>query len=58
MTIETGIQWSEFDRNDRLIMKRKIFQAATAEKTEQTRDKFITKLEKKANFNDIEAFLN
>ena len=49
---EYGIRWSEFDRNDRLVVKERIF------KTEKARDKAIEKLEQKPNFNAFEAWLN
>jgi len=48
-TKEFGVRWTEFDRHDYLITKEKIFNSAEA------RDRFITKLEKKDNFNQVVA---
>lgn len=43
------LRWSEFDRNDRLVVKAKEF------KTEKALNTFVGKLEQKGNFNEIEA---
>ena len=45
-----GIEWREFDRNDRLVMKDKFF------KTRKAMDKFIEKLEQKDNFYEIVGY--
>jgi fructose-1,6-bisphosphatase len=47
---EYGVRWSEFDRNDRIVKKEKIF------KSEAAMQSFIKKLEAKDNFNKIEAY--
>ena len=44
-----AVAWSEFDRNDRLIVKQKEF------KTEKAMSSFIAKLENKNNFNEVIA---
>ena len=49
---EYGIKWTEFNRNDQLIGKERIF------KTLSARAKFIEKLIEKDNFNAIEAYHN
>lgn len=43
------VAWREFDRNDRLTTKRKVFQSETA------MQRFIAKLEQKSNFHSIVA---
>lgn len=48
---EFGVRWSEFDRNDRIVKKEKVFT------TKQALDKFKIALEKKDNFNKFEAWL-
>lgn len=48
---EYGIRWSEFDKNDRLVKKEKIFD------TQARLDSFNKKLMQKDNFNKIEAML-
>ena len=48
--IRFSIMWNEFDRNDRLVTKTKHF------RTEAARNKFISKLEDKSNFNEILAY--
>ncbi len=45
-----AIAWTEFDRNDCLVSKRKEF------KTEAAMVKFGMRLEDKANFNEIIGF--
>jgi len=45
-----GVEWQEFDRNDRLVMKDKFF------KTKKAMDKFIEKLEQKDNFYKIVGY--
>lgn len=47
-----GVQWTEFDKNDRMKRKKKIF------KTEKQRDKFVEKLEQKDNFLRFDAWSN
>jgi hypothetical protein len=48
--MEYGIRWSEFDKQDRIVVKQKFFNS------EKKVDKWIDKLEKKDNFNTIVAF--
>lgn len=45
-----GIEWTEFNNRDRLVGKKKFF------KTEKDRTRFIDKLEKKNNFNQVMAY--
>lgn len=44
------VTWQEFNRNDRIVTKRKVF------KSEQAMDKFIEKLCEKDNFCRILAY--
>lgn len=44
-----GVQWSEFNRRDELVNKRRGFASITA------RDRFIKHLEAKPNFNRVDA---
>ena len=43
-TAEYEVAWQEFDRNDRLVTKRKAF------KTEEGRAKFLERISDKASF--------
>jgi len=49
MNGEYGVRWTEFDRQDRLVSKQRMFKSA------ESRDKFIEKLRNKNNFNEIIA---
>ena len=46
-TAEYEVAWQEFDRNDRIVTKRKAF------KTEEGRAKFIERISYKASFHGI-----
>ena len=46
---EIGLRWQEFDRKDRAVTKEKFF------KSQEERERFIDKLEKKDNFYQIVA---
>jgi hypothetical protein len=46
----TSVRWSEFDRNDRIVIKEKEFSSSKALET------FISKLENKSNFNEVIAY--
>jgi len=46
----TSIRWTEFDRNDRIVIKEKEFRSNKALET------FISKLENKSNFNEVIAY--
>ena len=48
-TAEYEVAWQEFDRNDRIVTKRKAF------KTEEGRAKFIERISYKASFHCIYA---
>lgn len=50
-TREYGVRWTEFDRNDRLVKKQKIFTSQAQMMS------FVKKLEKKDNFNAIDSWL-
>lgn len=50
-TREYGVRWTEFDRNDRLVKKQKIFTSQSQMMS------FVKKLEKKDNFNAIDSWL-
>ena len=47
---EYGLKWQEFDKNDRIITKTKMF------KSDDARKEFIKKLKEKDNFNKIVAY--
>ena len=44
---EYGVRWQEYDRDERLVLKQKLF------KTGRARHKFMGKLKAKANFHRI-----
>lgn len=45
-----ALRWSEFDKNDRIVMKQKEFRTAHA------LNRFVERLEQKSSFNQIEAY--
>jgi len=49
---EYGVQWVEFDKQDRAVTKEKIF------KTKAARDKFADKVQEKNNFWKFAAWYN
>jgi hypothetical protein len=49
---EWGVRWTEFDRDNRLVTKEKIFS------TERARNNFIDGRERKDNFGDVIAWLD
>lgn len=46
---EYGVRWQEFDRNDRIVTKEKVF------RSNEALDKFIDKIVEKDNFYQIVA---
>jgi len=50
-TKDYGVRWIEFDRDDRMIKKERIF------KTEAALDRFIEKLPQRRGFYAFDAFL-
>ena len=48
---EFGVVWTEFNKRDQIIAKKKVF------KTERALYSFVDKLEMKDNFNKTEAWL-
>jgi len=47
-----GVKWTEFNKRDQLVTKRKFFA------TEEARERFSEKLSEKENFNSFEAWVN
>lgn len=51
-TKEYGVRWTEFDKQDRMVVKERFFTS------QEAMDRFCAKLEEKPNFNCFEAWLD